>query len=167
MSFSEYEMAIVNASPLICLARAGLLELLFRTFQDVQIPRPVFDEVMAGPEHDPAREFLQNADAFSVIDPRTTSDLVREWDLGAGETSVLTGVLEEAAAIAVIDDAAARKCARTLGMPYCGSLGVLARARAAGVLVDLNACVSSLREAGVYLSDGDRKSTRLNSSHYS
>ena len=152
MRSSEYEIAIVNASPLICLAKSGLLDVLFRVFPKVCIPRSVFDEVMAGPEDDRARMYLDGSEAFAIVDLASTSEIVREWDLGAGETSVLTCVLEKMNSIAIIDDAAARKCARTLSIPYCGSLGVLAKAQKAGAIADLNACVLALRESGLYLS---------------
>ena len=121
-------------------------------FPKVCIPRAVFDEVMSGPDDDHARLFLDTSEAFSIVDPASTSEIIREWDLGAGETSVLTCVLGIKDALAIIDDAAARKCARTLGIPYCGSLGVLAKAQKSGVIVDLNACVLALRESGLYLS---------------
>lgn len=152
MKSSEYETAIVNASPLICLAKAGLLNILFSVFPKVCIPRAVFDEVRAGPDDDHARLFLQKSEEFSIIDPVSTSEVVRDWDLGAGEASVLTCVLGIEDTIAIIDDAAARKCARTLSIPYCGSLGVLAKAQKAGVITDMNACVLAIRESGLYLS---------------
>ncbi len=152
MKSSEYETAIVNASPLICLARAGLLNILLRVFPKVCIPRAVFDEVMAGPDDDHARLFIGQSEAFAIVDPVSASELVRDWDLGAGETAVLNCVVENADAIAIIDDAAARKCARTLGVTYCGSLGVLVSAHKAGIITDLNACVLALRESGLYLS---------------
>lgn len=152
MKSSELETAIANASPLICLAKAGLLGILFRMFPRVYIPRAVFDEVMAGPDDDHARLFLEDSESITIVDPASTSEIVREWDLGAGETSVLTCVLEKMNSIAIIDDAAARKCARTLSIPYCGSLGVLARAQKAGLIANLNACVLALRASGLYLS---------------
>jgi len=77
---------------------------------------------------------------------------VRDWDLGAGETEVLNCVVENSDAIAVIDDAAARKCARTLEVPYCGSLGVLVKAHKVGIIADLNACILAIQESGLFLS---------------
>jgi len=151
MSSSENATAIVNASPLICLARAGLINILFGVFPNVSIPRAVLDDVLAGPEDDHARLFLQQSQAYSIIEPTLADELIRDWDLGAGETSVLTCVLESTTAIAIIDDAAARKCARTLNIPYCGSLGVLAKARQAGIALDLSASILALQESGLYL----------------
>ncbi len=152
MRSSEDEIAIVNASPLICLAKAGLLTILFRVFPKVCIPRSVFDEVMAGPEDDLARMYLDEAGEITIVDPASPSEIVREWDLGAGETSVLSCTLETMNSIAIIDDAAARKCARTLNIPYCGSLGVLAKAHKAGIITDLNVCIVAIQESGLFLS---------------
>ena len=94
--------------------------------------------------------------------PASTSESIREWDLGAGETAVLSCVLDASDSIAIIDDAAARKCARTLSIPYCGSLGVLARAQKSGMISDLTACVRALRESGLYLSQEVVDSLNLN-----
>ena len=77
---------------------------------------------------------------------------MRDWDLGAGETEGLNCVVENSDAIAVIDDAAARKCARTLEVPYCGSLGVLVKAHKVGIIADLNACILAIQESGLFLS---------------
>ena len=152
MKSSDCKTAIVNASPLICLAKAGLLEILFRVFPKVCIPRPVFEEVMAGSDEDRARTYLNGSESFGIIDIAATNETIRDWDLGAGETAVLSCVFNTPDSIAIIDDAAARKCARTLSIPYCGSLGVLAKAKKSGMIPDLNACVRALRDSGLYLS---------------
>ena len=75
-----------------------------------------------------------------------------EWDLGKGETSVLQYALNNKNVIAVIDDAAARKCAKVLGIPYCGTLGALAKSRKLGLVDDFAACVDALKESGLWIS---------------
>ncbi len=152
MSSSEYAEAMVNASPLICLAKAGLLNALLGVFPKVCIPRAVYDEVMDGPDDDCARLFLQKSEGYTIVEPGVMNEVVRDWDLGAGETAVLNSVIDKSGTIAVIDDAAARKCARTLDVPYCGSLGILVKAHKAGVIGDLNASISVIQESGLYLS---------------
>jgi predicted nucleic acid-binding protein len=46
--------AVLNASPLIILARAGYLDLLGKLVSPVVIPRAVAMEINAGPPEDPA-----------------------------------------------------------------------------------------------------------------
>src|SRR3990172_7192648 len=49
------EVRVVKASPLITLAKVGRLDLLTRGGQQLVVPTQVADEVLAGPERDPAR----------------------------------------------------------------------------------------------------------------
>lgn len=53
------EVRVVNASPLITLAKVGRLDLLTRGRRQLVVPAQVADEVLAGPERDPARLALE------------------------------------------------------------------------------------------------------------
>jgi len=75
------------------------------------------------------------------------------WDLGPGETSVLALASTEPGSIAVVDDAAARRCANSLGIPTRGTLSVLVQAKRAGLLAEVAPVMSRVREAGLYLSE--------------
>jgi hypothetical protein len=55
-------------------------------------------------------------------------------DLGPGESQVLMLALESPGAVAVIDDALARRMAEALGIKFTGTLGVLLDAKQAGHL---------------------------------
>jgi predicted nucleic acid-binding protein len=50
--------AVCNASPLITLAKAGLLDVLHALFDHVVVPRAVAAEIMAGQPEDPCRKVL-------------------------------------------------------------------------------------------------------------
>lgn len=54
---------------------------------------------------------------------------------------------------AVLDDLQARRCARTLGIPVIGTLGVVLRAKRHGIIGEARPVVARLREVGLYLSD--------------
>jgi predicted nucleic acid-binding protein len=73
------------------------------------------------------------------------------WDLGAGESQVLAQVLSRPGWEAVLDDAEARRCARALALPVTGTLGILLRAKKAGVIPAARPLVESLVEVGSYL----------------
>ena len=62
------EKVVVNSSPLIVLFRSGQADLLPRLFNDIVIPEPVYQEVLAGGEDDAAKMAL----------PRTSCG---EWDV--------------------------------------------------------------------------------------
>lgn len=79
---------VLNASPLIVLARAGLEDLLVKLPEQVVVPRAVEAEIKAGPVGDPARQAL-SASKFSIVDAPAREDILT-WDLGRGETAVLS-----------------------------------------------------------------------------
>ena len=101
---------ILNASPLIVLARIGREDLIFDQADQVVVPRAVATEIEAGPVHDQGRQLLM-AGQFTVIDTPSPSPELLSWDLGSGETAVLSLAMAETNWTAILDDAAARKCA--------------------------------------------------------
>src|SRR4029079_18755341 len=60
--------AVLNASPLIVLARAGYLDLVPKLVSSVVVPRAVATEVAASPAEDPAARFLTQPSWLSVVD---------------------------------------------------------------------------------------------------
>ncbi len=58
---------------------------------------------------------------------------------------------ERAPAVAVLDDAAARTCAKAIGVPVIGSLGIIVRAKKQGLLSSAAEAVRTLRDTGLSL----------------
>lgn len=143
---------VVNASPLICLAKAGLLDLLERLDPEVLVPEPVASEVLAGPPGDPARVALEGGWGFRRPGSHVPHRVL-EWGLGAGESSVLALALETASATAVLDDREARVCARLLGVTVVGSLGLVLRAAREGLIPAAAPALQALRGSGIHLDD--------------
>ncbi len=148
------EVWVVNASPLIALAAVGRLELLAAPARRLVVPSAVVAEIEAGPADDPARTAVGGSWAGErpsvVLAPR-----VVEWGLGAGEAAVLSHVsaLGEGA-VAVIDDGAARACARALGIQMIGTLGIVLRAHVQGRIASASAVMRELRAAGLWIDVG-------------
>jgi hypothetical protein len=81
------ESWVVNASPVITLAKAGYLHLFDQLSQEILIPRPVIEEILAGPPSDPARKAAESGWGHPVS-PGPIPDLVllaspilRTWTL--------------------------------------------------------------------------------------
>ena len=77
--------------------------------------------------------------------------VVLEWGLGAGETAVIAAAWRAESTLAVLDDAQGRKCARALGVPVIGTLGVVLRAKKMGCVASVTSILRDLRDAGLYL----------------
>jgi predicted nucleic acid-binding protein len=143
--------AVVNASPFIHLARIGRLALLRAAGDPVWMPDVVEREIRAH-EADAA---VQALDATSWL-KKARAALMPEilaWDLGPGESSVLSWAHEHPGTVAVLDDLAARRCASAFGIPLRGTLGLVLVARRRGVIPSARAVAMELRESGLYLSE--------------
>jgi predicted nucleic acid-binding protein len=144
------ETWIVNASPVIALARIGHLDLLSQLADEVLIPDAVVSEVLAGAPSDPARKVMESGWGGRTS-PREMPAAVLEWSLGAGESAVLALALERPGCRAVLDDSEARSCARVLEVPLIGTLGVVLRAKRTGLISSASRVLESLQSIGFRL----------------
>ena len=145
---------VFNASPIICLAKAGLLEVTLSLARDYLVPREVFDEIFACDDAaDPALRWLQTASGASCIrDAGPISPFIQAWDLGTGESAVIALAATSPGTAAVLDDLAARRCAAALGLPVIGTLGLLLKAKQSGKLPSVRQAVKAVQDAGLFVS---------------
>lgn len=145
---------IVNASPLIFLSRVDGLQWLSRCFANpVWVPQAVLGEVEAGDGGAEIVTRFQNDAGFSIIPIVQVPPTVAAWDLGAGESQVLAHCCRDSTAIAVLDDKAARDCARTLGVRIIGTLGIILIAKRCGWISHARPVIERLRSQSMFLSD--------------
>ena len=82
------EIWVVNASPVITLARVDHLDLLAHLSAEVHVPEAVAGELMAGAAYDPARQALERGWGVRIPAGKVPQRVL-EWGLGAGESSVM------------------------------------------------------------------------------
>lgn len=144
---------IFNASPIILLGKIHQLHLIEALSPDFRVPRAVINEIGAGSADDPAVKWLGgNSLSAHFVDAPTAPPLLAQWDLGAGEAAVLSLALAEDGAAVVLDDLAARKFAQTFRLPLLGTLGLLLRAKKAGLIDQLAPHIQGLEAVGANLS---------------
>jgi predicted nucleic acid-binding protein len=144
---------IFNASPVILLGKIGQLHLIDALSPTFRIPRAVIDEIGAGAPGDPAVNWLRTPSVCThIADAPAPPPFLAQWDLGAGETAVLSLALAEGNAVVVLDDLAARTFAQTFQVPLLGTLGLLIRAKSAGLIGHLAPHIRNLEAAGSNLS---------------
>jgi predicted nucleic acid-binding protein len=131
---------VVNASPLILLGKVEQIELLSAMAGQIAVPGAVIQEVSA----------LKPA---IIVDDEVPPANILSWDLGAGETQVISYAVTHAADRVVIDDLAARRCAKAMGLAIIGTLGIIGRAKVAGLIDRAGPVIQRLRETGLYASD--------------
>jgi predicted nucleic acid-binding protein len=146
------ERWVLNASPLIVLAIAGFEDLIRQLADEVIVPRAVAREILAGPADDRARVQIASGAWLLGDTPSTPAELLA-WDLGAGETAVMSYALANPGWTAILDDGAARRCARTFSIPLKGTLGIILLAKRRGLISSAANVLKSVRRQGFRLDD--------------
>lgn len=147
------EVAVVDASPLILLAGAGRLDLLRHVADRVIIPGAVEREILVRGPNDLTVCSLRERSWIEIVSPSSVPPRILVWDLGEGESAVLSAAAVTPGSIAVIDDLNARRCAASLKLRMIGTLGLVVRAKRLGVIASARPVLRELRESGLYLSD--------------
>lgn len=144
---------VVDASPVILLAKVDQPDLLSICSEKLLIPKAVAEEVRQPDETDPARRWLDTEGNSFVESTGPVESAVAAWDLGRGENRVLSYGLRHDEWTAVVDDGTARRCANGLDIPVVGTLGVLVVAKRMGHLETVRLIVEDLERAGLHVSE--------------
>lgn len=126
--------------------------MLARLPEQAALPQAVAEEISAAAEDDPARQALQRG-LFKIVKTPPIPDTILAWDLGKGESAVLAYALAHWGSIAILDDAAARRCARSLSVPVTGTLTVVILAKQFGLIESAAQVLTALRGADFRLED--------------
>lgn len=146
------ETWILNASPVITMAKAGYLQIFDHLAETLLIPEAVAQEIMEAPASDPARKALESGWGRRAS-PGQIPPTILEWGLGHGESAVLALAVERQGCVAVLDDSAARRCARSFKLPLIGTLGAILRARRLSLITSAAQAFVALRTAGLRFDD--------------
>lgn len=146
------DLAVVNASPLIFLARGGHLDLLGKLAKRTIVPQPVFTELQARGDTDRTVQALVRCQWMEIVNAPPIPADVQSWGLGLGESSVLALAQQHPSATVVMDDLAGRRCATSVGLPVLGTLGVILNAKQKGLVPLARPIMEDLVRSGMYLS---------------
>ena len=142
------KILILDASPIILLGKADLLGKIAPLAESWLIPERVVAEVEAKrPIDDLSRRLQENA-SLERVAVADIHPMVAAWDLGQGESAVLSLAAERPEAAVVLDDMQARKCADLLDIPKVGSLGLILAAKRNGYVEAARPGIEKLLEAG-------------------
>lgn len=79
------DAAVVNASPLIFLSKAGLIDLLRVVSPQIMVPESVALEIGRRGSDDVTAKALADTPWLISVPVTTVPPLIQSWDLGAGE----------------------------------------------------------------------------------
>ncbi|MCD8248546.1 MAG: DUF3368 domain-containing protein [Lachnospiraceae bacterium] len=143
----------VNSTPLIVLCGIGQLELLKGLYGEIYIPRAVYREVTA--KKDSACVQIKNAAGWiHVVEIMDSSEKkMYKAKLHDGEVEVMILAQEQKADLVILDDNAAKKTAKYLGLTVTGTLGVLLKAKREGLIQEVKPLLSEMKRKGFYVSN--------------
>lgn len=143
----------INTSPLIALFKSQQAELLPQLFEEIVVPQGVWEEVTARKPEDVAAQRLKAITWICRVDTVEIPATIAAWDLGKGESEVLSWVAAYPDFTAIIDDLAARRCADALNLKVLGTGATLILAKRRGLLDQVTPGLEAMRKSGLYLSD--------------
>jgi predicted nucleic acid-binding protein len=161
VDFEAAMTLVFNASPLIVLAKSGLIDQLLPLADQVWIPQAVADEVHdIKSSTDPATQWL--AGKNPPIHPQTQiSPFVLAWDLGAGESEVISVTGKISGSTAVLDDLSARRCAQAMGIQITGTLGLILLAKRKGLIPSVSPALDAVVAAGLFVTNHHLDAIRI------
>ncbi|MCL4734006.1 MAG: DUF3368 domain-containing protein, partial [Candidatus Omnitrophica bacterium] len=144
---------VVNASPIISLAKIQKTYLLSRLCQKFIIPAGVAEEVCAGEAIDPARQWIDSEGYQFIYKALVIDPLIESWDLGRGESEVLSFAMHNPGYEAIIDDRLARTCANSFKISVRGTIGIILLGKKSGEIRSVREVLKELNESGLRLDD--------------
>lgn len=143
---------VVNSTPLIILCGIGRLDILKEMYQEIYIPVAVFREVTA--KNDLACAQLRSAGVWIHIEQIQDyrEKKMYKAKLHDGEVEVMILAQEQEADLVILDDNAAKKTAKYLGLTVTGTLGVLIKAKQQGIIETVRPLLTEMRRNGFYVS---------------
>ncbi len=136
-------LAVTNSTCLIGLERIGRLDLLPQVFSTVFAPPTVAAEVRT-----PASWLRVQAVQNSAV----VASLKTQMDSGEAEAIALA--MELGDVLLILDDKKARRVAGQIGLKVIGTVGMLLRAKRAGVIAEVKPLLTELLQANFRISDG-------------
>jgi len=147
-------LLVADSGPLIALARLNLLGLPSQLFSETLVTATVWLELTrAAPpmERQLLTAALSAGHLRAVDDPQVLPPALAAALLDAGEKSAIALALESGATL-LVDERRGRASAKGLGLNVLGTLGLLVRARDAGLVAAVRPLATALQASGYFLS---------------
>ncbi|MEI6291131.1 MAG: DUF3368 domain-containing protein [Chloroflexota bacterium] len=142
---------IADSSALIALAYCQGLDLLTKLYNDIKVPRAVFNEVTETGKifSDTLAKFLEGRVEIIDID----NWVLAVSDLGRGEIEAMALYKQISADTLLIDDRRARLIAEYNDIHCIGTLGLLLIAKQKGEIQSVTPYLNNLRNSPVYFTE--------------
>lgn len=142
---------VVNSTPIIVLCGIDQLDILYRMYHEIFIPAAVYQEVTAVKDSACIQIMTQKNWIHVEEIQDITEKKMYKAKLHAGEVEVMILAQEKQADLVILDDNAAKKTAKYLGLTVTGTLGVLLKAKQKGIIEKVSPLLSKMKQNGFYM----------------
>ena len=145
---------IVNSTPLLVLGNIGRLDILRSLYQQIEIPAAVYREVTEK-NYAASKALLAASDWIKVRTVENIADYAMyQAKLHAGEVETMIIAQKPVKAdLVILDDMAARKTAKYLGLTVTGTMGVLVKAKQKQIIPAVKPILDEIMRNGFYISE--------------
>jgi len=143
---------VVNASPIISLARIGYTDLLVELSAELVVPRGVCEEIMAHHSVDPAMRWLNDKES-ALVQPVEVPATIAEWNLGKGESQVLAFAYGHREFMVGIDDKSAKRCAESFAIRVRGTIALIVEAKRRRLVPEAGPLLLKLKSNGFRMAE--------------
>lgn len=142
---------VADSSPLISLAIIAQLELLPQLYQRILLPTAVWDEVTIQGVGLPGAQAVSQLTWLEIQAPEALILEPLSILVDRGEAEAIALAQSTPDSTVLLDDAQARRVAERLGIRRIGTLGILPKAKKAGLIVELKVYIEQLGTNGIYI----------------
>jgi len=143
---------VSNSTPIISLLKLNRLELLQKLYTQIHIPIAVYHEIEAGKTKKYYMD-LSQIDWLNITEIRDRKALQHFPDLGAGEAEVIVLATELNADLILLDEKSGRFHAKLANLNVTGTIGMLIKAKSAGLIQELKPLLEEMTEKDVWISN--------------
>lgn len=144
---------VINASPVILLAKVGLIERVPSLAEPFVVPQPVSDEILLARADDAAARWMIGAGQKFIHPAAPELAKLAGSQIGTGERSVISWAVTHGGFVAILDDREARAIAQGFGVKVFGTVGVVLRLKRAGLINEAKPVLLQIKHVGGYISD--------------
>jgi len=137
-------IVIADTTPINYLVLIDQIQILPKLFGQIVIPQAVLRELQSTPAPDKVRQWLTTCPDWLVVKAVQQADLTLTI-LDEREGEVISLAQELKADLLILDESRGRQTARSRGFNITGTIGLLDRAGAQG-LIDVPATIARLRQ---------------------
>ena len=150
-------IVVSDTTPLISLMKASRLHVLQSLYNEILIPEAVYAELTENQEFQGEAEEIKCCPFIKVVmvsEPRAVDILQRATGLNLGESEAIIFADENKANTLLMDEAAGRRVAKSMGIHTMGTIGVLLGAYDEWIITarDVRTAIEKLRQAKRWIS---------------